>query len=236
VPRKNASSRDSSSGPTTRASAPERLQENCPERSAKPVQNALRKAAGHGGREGGRRESRREEVLTAAGALFARQGFEGTSMRDVAKAVGMLPGSLYYHFASKEEMFLTIHADVVHDMLRRVGATIGDATDPWEKLERAAVAHLEGLLEHGNLLAIISPNFPESREELNEHVKVQRREYEKLFSGIVDEMELPAERGRLMRLQLMGALNWTPVWYANGKGTPAEIAAIFVMNLRHGVG
>ncbi len=184
---------------------------------------------------GSRRTSRREDLLAAAGALFARQGFEGTSMRDVAKAVGMLPGSLYYHFASKEEMFLTIHAEVVDDMLRRAGAAIGDATDPWEKLERAAVAHLEGLLEHGNLLAIISPNFPESREALNERIKAHRRGYEKLFSGIVDEMGMPADRGRLMRLQLMGALNWTPIWYRPGGAAPAEIARTFVRNLRDGV-
>lgn len=226
MPRKDRP--DSASGPRTPSEA-----------GPKPAPRARR--GGHGatdgeGREGGRRESRREELLAAAGELFARQGFEGASMRDVARAVGMLPGSLYYHFASKEEMFLTVHAEVVEDMVRRVGDAVRGAEDPWDRLERASVAHLEGLLEHGNLLAIISPNFTEGRDALNEQVKAHRRRYEVLFRDIVEDIDLPEDARRLLRLQLIGALNWTPVWYREGKAAPADIARSFVRNLRYGAG
>src|SRR5687768_8006525 len=52
---------------------------------------------------------RRQEILDAAQALFAKRGFQGTSMRDIADAVGILGGSLYHHFQSKEAMYLEIH-------------------------------------------------------------------------------------------------------------------------------
>ena len=52
---------------------------------------------------------RRETIIEAASALFARNGYDGTSMRDIAAESGILAGSLYYYFASKEEMFAAVH-------------------------------------------------------------------------------------------------------------------------------
>jgi AcrR family transcriptional regulator len=48
------------------------------------------------------RPRRRDEILAAAGALFAEEGYRNTSMREVAAASGILAGSLYHHFPSKE--------------------------------------------------------------------------------------------------------------------------------------
>ena len=50
-----------------------------------------------------RRDNRRERILDAAAHCFSRAGYEGTSVRDIATAAGILPGSMYYHFASKED-------------------------------------------------------------------------------------------------------------------------------------
>ncbi len=77
-----------------------------------------------------RRNNKREVVLKKAAELIARQGFDGTSMRDIAAAVNMLPGSLYYHFPSKEEMLLAIHERVVGDMTAEVQRAIDKGSDP----------------------------------------------------------------------------------------------------------
>ena len=50
---------------------------------------------------------RRRQIIAAASELFARNGFEGTSIRDIAAASGVLSGSLYYHFPSKEVLLFT---------------------------------------------------------------------------------------------------------------------------------
>lgn len=183
-----------------------------------------------------RRKNKREDVLRKASELIARHGFDGTSMRDIASAVDMLPGSLYYHFPSKEDMLLAIHERVVTDMIADTEAAIAKGKTPWDRLERAAVAHLKALLGSGNLVTIISPNFAEDREELNQKLKAHRRAYEKIFKALFDELELPDDVDRgLLRLQLLGSLNWVPVWYNAKKSASAEqIARSFVQALRNG--
>lgn len=181
-----------------------------------------------------RRKNKREEVLKRAAELIARQGFDGTSMRDIATAVDMLPGSLYYHFPSKEDMLLAIHERVVSDLIESVQSAIAKGKNPWDRLERAAVAHLKGLLGTGNLVAIISPNFAEGREELNKSLKNHRRAYEKVFRDLFEDLDVTPDTDRaLLRLQLLGALNWVPIWYnAKGGKTPSTIAKAFVRSIR----
>lgn len=176
--------------------------------------------------------------MLKAADLIARNGFDGTSMRDIAAAVDMLPGSLYYHFPSKEDMLLAIHERVVTDMINRVKTAVEAADSPWDRVERAAVAHLEGLLETGNLVSIISPNFAAGREDLNAQLKVHRNAYEAIFKDVFDALDLPEGTHRgLLRLQLLGALNWVPVWYSPKEGTSAqEIAKAFVASIRFGTG
>ena len=64
-------------------------------------------------------DSRLPKVLDQAAKLFRTQGFEGTSVRDIARAVGMLPGSLYCHFATKEELLGDYHFER-HDYSRAI--------------------------------------------------------------------------------------------------------------------
>lgn len=184
----------------------------------------------------GTRRNKRETVLEKAAELIARHGFDGTSMRDIAAAVDMLPGSLYYHFSSKDDLLIDIHKRVVDSMMARVEAALAGSTDPWDRLERAAVAHLEGLMESGSLVTIVSPNFAADREHLNLRLKEHRNGYEALFNALFAALDLaPGIDRRLLRLQLLGALNWVPVWFKpRGRMPPAEIARGFVRAIRHG--
>lgn len=182
------------------------------------------------------RPSKRELILDKAAELIARQGFDGTSMRDIAAAVNMLPGSLYYHFASKEDLLLDIHERVVNGMTDHVQAAITDVTDPWDRIECAAVAHLEALLGSGSLVTIVSPNFPKDQDALNNRLKAHRNGYETLFNDLFAAIDLhPDTDRRLLRLQLLGALNWVPVWFnPNGRTSVTDIARSFVRAIRQG--
>ena len=57
-----------------------------------------------------RSNNRNEALLDAAAELFSTQGFRETTMRDIAKAAGMLPGSIYYHHGSKDDLLLAVYA------------------------------------------------------------------------------------------------------------------------------
>jgi AcrR family transcriptional regulator len=94
----------------------------------------------------------RARILDVAVDLFIEQGYAGTSVRDISERLGMTKGSLYYHFASKEDVLTALVTPLVEDLdsfLQAAETTPRDARDA----TRALVEHLVGLLDkHGVLL------------------------------------------------------------------------------------
>lgn len=159
---------------------------------------------------------RRKQIIAAASELFASRGFEGTSIRDIAAASGVLSGSLYYHFPSKEDLLFTVHQESLTAMRREVEAAIVDISDPWQRLEEAVVAHCKVLLGGSVTRAILTPpryyyyKLPGAKKLVR-----QRDDYEQIFAGLIEALPLPAECDRhAFRLSLLGAMNWTVFWYS----------------------
>lgn len=183
-------------------------------------------------------EASREKIMNAAQRLFARRGFEGISIRDIAKAVGMTTASLYYHFPSKEEIFVAVHGRSLENVQREVMDAIAGIKDPWEKLEAAAAAHSRNFASTESSGAAIAAQYYEgSLAPFRKIMVPQRDAYERLITVLVADLQLPAEiDARLFRLQLLGALNWIPVWYRPNSGLAAEeVARQFVRNFRRGL-
>ncbi len=148
----------------------------------------------------------------------------------------MLPGSLYYHFAAKEDLLAAVYAEGVRRISARVSAAIGGKTDPWSRLEAACVAHLEALLEESDYAQVVIRVRPNDAPAIAARLVELRDGYERLFIELVDE--LPVRRGvdrRNLRLMLLGALNWTQSWYRPGHDDPGAIARQFVGLLRQPV-
>jgi AcrR family transcriptional regulator len=82
-------------------------------------------------------DSRRVEILRIAAEVFARAGYSGTNLRDIAEAAGILTGSLYHHFPSKESLAVELMSAFHHDIDRLVGERRA-TTDPVADLERFA--------------------------------------------------------------------------------------------------
>src|SRR6202050_1932995 len=80
---------------------------------------------------------RRRQIIAAASELFARNGFEGTSIRDIAAASGVLSGSLYYHFPSKEDLLFTVHQESLTAMRQEFETAIAGISDPWMRTGEA---------------------------------------------------------------------------------------------------
>ncbi|MEO8558502.1 MAG: TetR/AcrR family transcriptional regulator [Rhodospirillales bacterium] len=178
-------------------------------------------------------DNRRQELLAAAARLFARHGFEATSMRDIAGEVGMLAGSMYYHFRSKEELVAATHGLGVRQIIEAVSKAIAGVAEPWTRLEAACVAHLQSLLGGSDFAAVVRQEFSRVSPSLRKRLIAQRDEYEALFGSVVEALPLKSRTDRrLLRLMLLGALNATPVWYRPGGEAPATIARSFVTLLR----
>ncbi len=91
---------------------------------------------------------RRERILASAAGLFARKGVSATTVREIADEVGMLSGSLYHHFDSKEAMVDEIVASYLEDLRVRYKAVVARETDPRAKLHDLVVASLEVVEAH----------------------------------------------------------------------------------------
>ncbi|MGO1117464.1 TetR/AcrR family transcriptional regulator [Rhodovibrionaceae bacterium A322] len=178
--------------------------------------------------DGHRQNSRREEVLTAAAQLFSRNGYDSTSMRDIASAVGMLPGSLYYHFPSKEELFVAIHDAGVEQIYNGVEKAIQEVDGPWEQLEAAASAHMQAILVEESFAAVMTQLYPSRLARVSGTLIDQRNRYEKMYRDIIGQLDLSDSDKRYLRLSLLGAMNWSLRWYKEGGDSPEDIGKHFV--------
>ena len=180
-----------------------------------------------------RADNRLPALLDEAARLFGTQGFHGTSIRDIVRAVNMLPGSVYYHFATKDLLLAAVYAEGVRRISERVKAAIDGRSDPWERLEAACVAHLEALLARNDYAQVVIRVQPADVPSVAERLVAQRDGYERLFVDLISA--LPVDHGadrRGLRLMLLGALNWTQTWYRPGRDDPRTIARRFVRLLR----
>ena len=80
-------------------------------------------------------QTRRQELLSIAAELFAERGYKATTVRDIADAAGILSGSLYHHFATKEAMVDELLDSFQTQLFRRYDAVVGSIRTPREKLE-----------------------------------------------------------------------------------------------------
>ncbi len=177
----------------------------------------------------------RQRILEGAARHFSERGFHAANMRDVAADVGILVGSIYYHFESKDALFVAVHGAAVEMMTDAVRAAIAEAADPWDRLEAAAAAHCEALNGDNAFVGVIAPIFPVTVGDLRNQLAAQRDAYEAMFSRMIGDIALPADIDpRIFRLHLLAALNGTKFWYRRGGSTPSEIGRQLIRMLRSG--
>ncbi|WP_461171119.1 TetR/AcrR family transcriptional regulator [Arthrobacter sp. Z1-15] len=98
--------------------------------------------------------TRRIEIQDAAVTLFARQGYSGTGMEDIAAAVGLVPASLYNHWPSKQKILSAIIITYEIEMLETFDEAVKGRRSASDALYAASTARLEYLLRHGRQAAI----------------------------------------------------------------------------------
>jgi AcrR family transcriptional regulator len=169
---------------------------------------------------------RRAELIEKAAHLFGERGYANTSMRDISAAFGILHGSIYHHFGSKEELFITVYASGVDRFVKDVEKAIEPLSDPWQRLEAACIAHLEALLMRESPAATVLADWSANYSENMRFALIEQRDkYEKVFFKLTDAVDLPSGvKKRYFRLGLLGALNGALMWYQPGGDSPATVA------------
>lgn len=185
-----------------------------------------------------RSDNRLSTLLDAAARLFADKGYVATSMRDIAQDCGMLPGSLYYHFAAKEDLLVAVYERGVQELLANVRIAIAKESEPWSRLQAACTAHLQTVLRRSDYAQVLIRVLPNDVAPAAQRLAELRDEYEDQFAALVGALPLAdgADR-KALRLMLIGALNWSRFWFTSpGRDTPRSLARKFVGFLKEAQG
>ena len=158
------------------------------------------------------------DVLSNVARLFREKGFERTSLKEIAEACNMLPGSLYYRYNSKEALLVELMRRGVDLVTAEVESAYASSDDPVERMRLCINAHLRALLLDSDAVYVLLFEWralgPEARKEIIE----LRDQYESLWAGILETMIAQGVvrknvDGRLLRLIGLGALNWVATWF-----------------------
>lgn len=168
----------------------------------------------------------RTRILDVAAALFLEQGYESTSLRQIADAAGMKAGSLYYHFDSKDDLLTAIlerGIEVMQDAFDAAEADTADAA-AYDRLHAHVRAHLSALFEHGPYTAAHVVTFRTAPSSVRDAVVPARDAYEarwtELLAGLQRSGEVqPGVGVNIARLALMGAMNSSVEWFDTERGT-----------------
>jgi len=184
----------------------------------------------------------REDILRAAACIFRARGFHGTTMQQIAEAVGLQKGSLYHHIASKEELLYEVMMSGLTQLGERLETVVASPLPPAEKLRQLVETHIYYAAENLDIATVVlfehraMMSFPTWRQEYvfrRDFFESQFRQViqEGLDSGAFCAVDVP-----IVAQALLGAHNWLVMWYRpEGRLSPQEIATIIADTFLRGL-
>jgi TetR/AcrR family transcriptional regulator, cholesterol catabolism regulator len=180
--------------------------------------------------EGAKRRRRREQIYRDAIALFDRQGYEATSVSEIAEVSGLLKGSLYYYIDSKEDLLAGIFAQTDAEFLALIDDTLALDTSEIDRLRAFARTWCMWYLENIGRSRVYVNDWTHlsgaRRERQAEMRRVYGRKVQELIDRAVGELGLePRIDPEITRRFVFSAINGLPLWYrADGPVRAEDIA------------
>jgi AcrR family transcriptional regulator len=175
--------------------------------------------------------STRVDILKSAAKAFRKLGYHGATVEQIANALHMKKGNLYYYFKNKEEILFACHQYSLDQLTQLLDRVQAGATAPDEKLRELIVAFVHTILDelHGTALfldleALTAPHL--------KAVIVRRDRFEHGVRRLIEEGmangTFAANDPKLLAFALFGAVNWIPRWFdPHGSATSQEIGERF---------
>jgi AcrR family transcriptional regulator len=167
-----------------------------------------------------RYDRRQQDVVATAAALFARRGFQATSMDELSEATRLRSGGLYHYIGSKQNLLLLIFEQLMDPLLEQaaaIEASDADAETQLRALVRAWLAHIETHLDHMAVFA--QERHAIEHEPAWEQVRASRDAFEAILARRLAAVGLT---DRLALFALLGMVNHTATWFKPGGRLTAE--------------
>lgn len=183
--------------------------------------------------------ARRIDILKSAAAAFRRRGFHGASVDEIASALEMTKGNLYYYFKNKEEILFACHEYSLDKLLALMSEVEAEPATPEMKLRRLMLAFVHLILDdlHGTALTL----DPEALSPpLFKRVIAKRDQFDHGIRAIIqDGMDRGVFRPgdpKMIEFAMMGAVNWISKWFdPTGEQTSDQIGDAFAEYLVGGL-
>ena len=178
----------------------------------------------------------REIVLTSAARLFKAHGYERTTVKEIAEACNMLPGSLHYRYQTKEAILV----DLMRLGLERASLAVMEAcagvSDPVEQLHKGINAHLKVLVTGSDMVYVLLFEWRALQGDARKEMIELRDRYEALWAVILTSLTQKGVFRKevdldLLRLIGLGALNWVATWFSDEGRYTLEDIGDFVWNV-----
>jgi AcrR family transcriptional regulator len=192
------------------------------------------------------RQQPRQEILRAAARLFQQQGYDATSMNDVAAALKLSKGGLYHHFQSKDEILFHIMSHAMEitearviNVVRRIDAS--SVTGVEERLRTLIKLHIQVVLspEDREITVMLHENHP-LPPTLRRQINARKKDYLHFVEHLVADVQRKRNSGstvkpRAAALALVGMINWIYQWYKpDGPLSGDELAQQYTEIFFHG--
>jgi AcrR family transcriptional regulator len=161
----------------------------------------------------------RQEILRTAARLFQQQGYDATSMNDVAAALKLSKGGLYHHFQGKDEILFDLMNHAMDITEQRVIAPVKAIPDPEQRLRALIRRHITVVLSERDreITVMLHENHPLS-PALRKRINARKKDYVHFLENLIAEVQ--AARGskgrvtpRAAAFALLGMINWIYQWY-----------------------
>lgn len=161
----------------------------------------------------------RQDILRTAARLFQQQGYDATSMNDVAAALKLSKGGLYHHFQSKDEILLNLMNHALDVTQERVIDAVQDIADPEERLRTVIRRHIEVVMSvrDREITVMLHENHP-LPPAMRRKINARKKDYVHFMENLIAEVQ--RERGskanvsaRASAFALLGMINWIYQWY-----------------------
>jgi AcrR family transcriptional regulator len=162
-------------------------------------------------------DRRRDRLLGAAARVFAQQGYDGTSMRDLAKASEMSLAGMYYYVRGKEDLLFQIQKACFDEVTRGAHEALGGVHGPDARLAAFVRHHVGFFASHMPEMKVLAHEAESLSGAPLEEIRRMKRHYVDLLVGLLAALdgagpELRARR-HVAAYTLFGMMNWIYTWY-----------------------